>query len=468
LYFRNRELDELRAIKRRNDVCDKACGVGLWDANLFNADAMHAQSRWRWSSEFRRLIGYETEAEFPNVVQSWSDRLHPDDVERTFAAFAASLKDVSGRSSYIVEYRLKIRDGSYRWFRATGGCALDEKGRVHACGSLVDIQDLKEAEAAANQMIEALSNALARLAKGDLTAAIEAELSGRYSQIKSDFNGAVGQMRRAVAEVASTAQSIHARVAEISSATTDLSRRTEQQAASLEETAAAVNQITATVKATAEGALDSTRATQSAKGDAERSGTVVTEAVTAMGEIEGSARQISQIIGVIDEIAFQTNLLALNAGVEAARAGEAGRGFAVVASEVRALAQRSAEAAKQIKTLITTSTDQVAKGVGLVGSTGEMLQSIITQVSEAAALVAEISASAQEQAASLAQVNNAMGQMDHVTQQNAAMVEEASAASHALASEAEALAALVARFVVGEPEVRRSASPASPAARRAA
>ena len=188
----------------------------------------------------------------------------------------------------------------------------------------------------------------------------------------------------------------------------------------------------------------------SARTDAERSGVVVRDAVAAMSEIENSARQISQIIVVIDEIAFQTNLLALNAGVEAARAGDAGRGFAVVASEVRALAQRSADAAKEIKALISASSQQVDRGVNLVGETGKVLERILTQVTQISGVVSEIAASAEEQSTGLQEVNTAVNQMDQVTQQNAAMVEEATAASHALTSEADQLARLISRFETGE------------------
>jgi methyl-accepting chemotaxis protein len=237
---------------------------------------------------------------------------------------------------------------------------------------------------------------------------------------------------------------------EISQASDNLSRRTEQQAASLEETAAALDQITATVRKTAAGAKEASQVVAVARADAEKSGKVVSQAVSAMTEIETSSNQISQIIGVIDEIAFQTNLLALNAGVEAARAGEAGRGFAVVAQEVRALAQRSADAAKEIKTLISTSTQQVEAGVSLVGQTGEALTRIVEQVAAIDNLVREISASASEQATGLNEVNTAVNQMDQVVQQNAAMVEEATAATHSLKNEAKALAEMVARFRVAE------------------
>ena len=465
---RENELEALRIAKRRADVLDASCGVGLWDAVLINADAMHPQSQWTWSSEFRRLMGFSNAADFPNLVTSWSDRLHPEDAPRTFEAFANSLKDTTGRCSYNVEYRLKMRDGAYRWFRATGGCNLDALGRVHACGSLVDIQEQKLAQFQVEREVEAtrafvaaLSQGIARLADGDLVLTIDADLNGAYGDMKTHFNEAVQRLRHALTEVSTATQNIQAGARQISSAADDLSHRIEEQAASVEETAAAMEEITATVKRTAEDSLRASNVVHSAKADAEKSGEVVREAVKAMGEIEGSSRQISQIIGVIDEIAFQTNLLALNAGVEAARAGEAGRGFAVVASEVRALAQRSADAAKEIKTLISTSSQHVSKGVGLVDSTGQTLQGIIAKVTEAADLVSSISTSAQEQSSSIAQVNQAVTQIDQVTQRNAAVVEEAAASGRSLTTDAEHLSDLVGKF-----KVSAKAAAAPPPARR--
>ena len=317
----------------------------------------------------------------------------------------------------------------------------------------------KAREAEADRVaIQALAQGLSAMANGDLTHRIEAEFAPKAAQLKADFNAAIAQLQQAVAVVAANVAGIRSGAGEISQAADDLSRRTEQQAASLEETAAALDQITATVNKTAMGARQASDVVQAARGDAEKSGVVVRDAVSAMTAIETSSSQIGQIIGVIDEIAFQTNLLALNAGVEAARAGDAGRGFAVVASEVRALAQRSAEAAKEIKTLISASTGQVDAGVKLVGETGEALRRIVDRVAEIDSLVAEIAASAQEQAVGLAQVNTAVNQMDQVTQQNAAMVEQSTAASHSLAQEAEGLEASVARFRVG------AGQPAAPAA----
>ena len=217
------------------------------------------------------------------------------------------------------------------------------------------------------------------------------------------------------------------------------------------------------MRKTAEGAKEARDAVGSARADAERSGVVVRDAVAAMSEIESSAQQISQIIGVIDEIAFQTNLLALNAGVEAARAGDAGRGFAVVASEVRALAQRSADAAKEIKALISASSQQVERGVDLVGETGKVLERIVTQVTQINGVVTEIAASAEEQSTGLQEVNTAVNQMDQVTQQNAAMVEEATAASHALTQEADTLSRLIARFELGATPQAAAPRPNRPA-----
>lgn len=299
--------------------------------------------------------------------------------------------------------------------------------------------------------------AMSRLAEGDLEARVTKNLMPSLDNLRIDFNAAAETLQLALQKVSGAAYTIQSATGEISTSARDLSRRTEQQAASLEETAAALDQITATVQKTASGALHARKVVATASGDAEKSGDIVRHAVSAMDGIEKSSQEIGQIIGVIDEIAFQTNLLALNAGVEAARAGDAGRGFAVVASEVRALAQRSADAAKEIKRLITTSGRQVADGVSLVGDAGNALERIARQVSEINTVVAEISASAQEQAAGLSQVNTAINQMDQMTQQNAAMVEETTAVSEQLAHEGHDLAQLISRFKVG-----RSAPAAPP------
>ena len=307
-----------------------------------------------------------------------------------------------------------------------------------------------EVEEQQNSAMQALASALGQLADGDLTRLLHEPLAPQFETVKSDYNTAVEKLRAAIVEVANATGGIGSGADEISSASDDLSRRTEQQAASLEQTAAALHELTESVRKAATGARETATMVDAAKGEAMRSGEVVDRAVAAMGEIDGSSKQIGQIIGVIDEIAFQTNLLALNAGVEAARAGEAGRGFAVVASEVRALAQRSSEAAKEIRNLITQSAEQVESGVALVAETGDALRRIVERVVEIDRSVGEIAASAEEQSRALGEVNSAVGQMDSVTQQNAAMVEEATAAAHSLRRETDQLTSLVKGFRTGQ------------------
>jgi methyl-accepting chemotaxis protein len=320
--------------------------------------------------------------------------------------------------------------------------ALEEARNLADC-------ERRKSEDEQGVMVRALADGLKRLAEGDLTARIDDDVSPLFQSIKTDFNNAINSVRTAMEAIAASSQAVRGGAGEISAAADDLSRRTEQQAAGLEQTAAALDQITATVRRTAGGAQAAADVVIAARGDAQSSREVVQEATAAMGQIDRSAREISQIIGVIDEIAFQTNLLALNAGVEAARAGDAGRGFAVVASEVRALAQRSATAAKEIKTLIEASSAQVRAGVRLVDQTGEALQRIVGRVVEIDVMVAEISSGAEEQASGLVQVNIAVNQMDQVTQQNAAMVEQTTAATASLSAEADQLSRLVSRFQVG-------------------
>ncbi len=305
-----------------------------------------------------------------------------------------------------------------------------------------------------NAVVSALRQGLERLAEGDLTCLINEPLApAEYDRLRLDFNAAVTGLREAIGDVVAHTATIQTGTQEIASASDDLSRRTERQAAGLEQTAAALQQITATVRRTSEGGQEARSLATATRDDAMQSEQVVRDAVAAMAAIEGSARQISQIIGVIDEIAFQTNLLALNAGVEAARAGESGRGFAVVAREVRALAQRSADAAKEIKTLIHASEQQVQRGVTLVGETGAALGRILSKVGTISQVISEIATSAQQQATGLAEVNTAVAEMDTVTQQNAAMVEQTTAATHSLSHETEELTRAIARFQVApQPE----------------
>ncbi|WP_457587059.1 methyl-accepting chemotaxis protein [Ensifer canadensis] len=336
------------------------------------------------------------------------------------------------------------KGGKEIWIQAAYNPIRDTNGKVYKVVKFAT--DVSERMGA----IKALGVGLQALAEGDLTHSLPTPFVPSMEAVRTDFNGAIDRLCRAMQTVGDNANAIASGAREIRSAADDLSKRTEQQAASVEETAAALDEITTTVADSSRRAEEAGGLVAKTKAGAERSGSVVKSAIGAMGQIEQSSREISNIIGVIDDIAFQTNLLALNAGVEAARAGEAGKGFAVVAQEVRELAQRSAQAAKEIKALITTSSDHVKNGVSLVGQTGAALEEILVQVQEINLNVSAIVEAAREQSTGLKEINQAVNSMDQATQQNAAMVEESTAASHNMSREAEALHALLRQFQIGQ------------------
>jgi methyl-accepting chemotaxis protein len=311
------------------------------------------------------------------------------------------------------------------------------------------------------QVVGSLGDGLAKLAASDLSQRIDQPFPAEYERLRLDFNRAMDAVSEVMGAVGEATANINNGVGDIRHASDDLSQRTEQQAASLQQTAAAMEQITGTVRETATGASQANAVVNEARSEAEQSGDVVRRAVEAMSGIERSSAEISEIITVIDGIAFQTNLLALNAGVEAARAGDAGKGFAVVASEVRALAQRSADAAKDVKAKIMASSGQVDAGVELVSDTGKALKRIIGRIGEISSLVGAIATSAEQQSTGLQQINTAVSEMDGVTQQNAAMVEQATAAARSLAEQADDLARQVARFTLGDALARGAAVPTS-------
>lgn len=387
------------------------------------------------NENFLHALGYSL-----SEVQGKHHRIFVEPSYRESEAYQTFWKNLAAGQFDAGEYKRITKDGQGIWIQASYNPILDLNGKpFKVVKYATDISAQKRA-------IEAISSSLMSLSEGDLSNSIDIELEGEFDLVKTAMNSTIERFVNMVSQIRESADLVSTSANEIQIGTTDLSQRTESQASSLEETSSSVEQLTQAVNQNADHAASAVSLAEDTNSKATVGGHVVSQAVHAMKEIDAASNKISDIIGVIDEIAFQTNLLALNAAVEAARAGEQGRGFAVVAGEVRSLAQRSASAAKEIKGLINDSVEKVAEGTTLVDRSGETLTEIVEATASVTALISNINTSSQEQATGINHVNTAVSQMDTMTQQNAALVEETSAVSASMNTEARKLQELMKFF----------------------
>ena len=408
----------------------------------------------RANARFRELFEAASLADVPDGtlkglidLDALSDRSDPPVMDRLRGGDALTGRIALRRTDAVLEGTLSmVLDAARRPMRTVLIARDITQGERDIAAARASREEMQRRQ---SDVVDGLRVALRALRDGDLTARIESRFADEYEELRNDFNGAIDSFAAAMRHVVEIAETIRKESTEITSSADSLSSRTEKSAAALEETAAALEELTTSVNSAAQGADRANEVVGEARANAVQSGEVVREAVAAMSEIEDSSGKIARIIDVIEDIAFQTNLLALNAGVEAARAGEAGRGFAVVASEVRALAQRCSDAAREINDLISSSGVQVQRGVDLVDKTGKALEDIVGSVTKISDLVAGIATSANEQSTGVSEINTAVNQLDQSTQQNAAMFEETTAASHALTRVAGELADTVGRFQTG-------------------
>jgi len=369
-----------------------------------------------------------------------------------------------GRGEYDEGQYLRIgKGGKEVWIQASYNPIMDPDGNpFKVVKYATDITKQKLAEFELQHVMDETKHVMSNLSQGNLTEVMEGEYTGEFAALRDSVNTSVTNLLNMVTDINEASSSISSGASEIATGNTDLSQRTEEQASSLEETASSMEEMTSTVRQNADNARTANQLASTARDQAQKGGDVVSNAVSAMSEINQSSKKISDIIGVIDEIAFQTNLLALNAAVEAARAGEQGRGFAVVAGEVRNLAQRSAGAAKEIKSLINDSVEKVDEGSKLVDESGKTLEEIVEAVKKVSDIIAEIAAASQEQSSGIEEVNKAISQMDEMTQQNAALVEEAASASESMEEQAKNMIELMRFFDIGQEQAAPRQSAVAP------